>query len=185
MNINEIEYILDIGTGTGIFAIFFQYIKSIIKNFNPKIVASDILDRAISCAKKNEILNNFHNEIFFLQSDLFKAFPEYLKSSFNIIIFNPPYLPSSTLINKNKNKMTIDHSWDGGSKGYEILSEFMKEAKIYLNLQKVHYIYYISSSRVNLDELNEYINELGFKNEILGRKHFFFEDILLNRAKIL
>ena len=185
IDVNEIEYILDMGTGTGILAIFFQYIKSKIKNFNPRIFASDILNGAISCAKSNEILNNFHDEVIFLQSDLFKAFPDYLKSSFNIIIFNPPYLPSSTLINKNKNKMPIDHSWDGGVKGFEILVEFIREAKIFLNLKKAHYIYFISSSRTNRDELNKNIFELGFENEIVEKKHIFFEDIILNRAKIL
>ena len=184
INMNEIEYILDIGTGTGIFAIFFQFIKSIIKNFNPRIVASDILDSAITCAKKNEILNNFHDEIIFIQSDLFEAFPEYLKASFNIIIFNPPYLPSSTLINKNKNKMTIDFSWDGGIGGSKLLLDFFKEARDFLNL-KAHYIYFLSSSRTNLDELDKYIRDLGFKNEIVGRKHIFFEDIILNRVKTI
>jgi HemK-related putative methylase len=185
IDVNEIEIILDIGTGTGAIAIFLQYLKSKNKNFNPRIVASDILDDAIVCAKKNEILNEFHNEIVFLQSDLFKAFPKYLKSSFNIIIFNPPYLPSSTLIDENKNKMMIDHSWDGGLKGFELLIEFLKEARNFLNLQKAHYIYFITSSRTNLDELNKSISELGFKNKILARKHFFFEDIFLNRARFL
>jgi HemK-related putative methylase len=183
IDVNNIENILDLGTGTGIIAIFLQYIKSRSKTFNPRIFASDILDEAIVCAKKNEALNNFHNQIVFLQSDLFKAFPNYLKSSINIIIFNPPYLPSSALINENKNKMKIDHSWDGGIEGYEILIEFIKEAKSFLNLQRVHYIYYISSSRTNLDELYKIILELGFTNEIIARKHIFFEDIILNRIK--
>ena len=185
IDVNEIEYILDVGTGTGIIAIFFQLFKSRNNNFNPKIFASDILDKAIVCAKKNEVLNNIHNEIVFLQSDLFKNFPEYLKSSFNIIVFNPPYLPSSTLITENKNKLKIDKSWDGGVKGYEVLIEFIKEARTFLNLRKTHYIYYISSSRTNLDELNKNIYELGFKNEIIEKKHIFFEDIVLNRLKTL
>jgi HemK-related putative methylase len=185
IDVNEIEYILDLGTGTGIIAIFLQFVKSTSKNFNPRIFASDIIDEAIVCAKKNEVLNNIHNEIDFFQSDLFKAFPEYLKSSFNIIIFNPPYLPSSTLINENKNKMKIDHSWDGGPKGYDILIEFIEEAKRFLNFRKAHYIYYISSSRTNLDELNKCLYEFGFKNEVVDRKHIFFEDLLLNRVHIL
>jgi len=177
ININEIEYILDMGTGTGIIAIFFQYFKLKSKKFNPKIVASDILENSIECAKKNETLNKFHDEILFLQSDLFKSFPDSLKSSFNIIIFNPPYLPSSPLITDNKK---IDHSWDGGLK-FEILIEFIKKVRNYLNVQKPHYIYYISSSRTNLEELNKAMDDLKFKSEIVRRKHIFFEDIFLNR----
>ncbi|MFW9824961.1 MAG: HemK2/MTQ2 family protein methyltransferase [Candidatus Thorarchaeota archaeon] len=181
IDIENIEYILDMGTGTGIIAILLQYFKSKIKTFNPKIIASDILDEALFCAKKNELLNNFHSKIIFIQSDLFNSFPEYLKSSFNIIIFNPPYLPSSSLIKENQNKMKIDHSWNGGQKGYEILIKFFQEVKNYLNLQKPHYIYYISSSRTNLENLHKKIKEFGFKNYILKTKHIFFEDLFLNR----
>jgi release factor glutamine methyltransferase len=173
------------GTGTGLIAIYCQYLKLKNKNFNPKIYASDILEEAISCAKKNETLNNFLNEIVFLQSDLFKNFPESLKSSFNIIIFNPPYLPSSTSTNENNQKEMIDYSWDGGPNGYEILIEFIKEARSFLNLKKAHFLYFISSSRTNLDILYEYINELGYENEIVDKKHIFFEDIILNRVKML
>ena len=182
ISINEIEYVLDMGTGTGIFAILFQCFKIKSNNFNPKIIASDILEDSIVCAKKNEALNNFHNEILFLQSDLFKSFPDSLKSSFNIIVFNPPYLPSSRLITDKKN--SIDFSWDGGNGGSKLLLDFFKEARDFLNL-KAHYIYFLSSSRTNLDELDKYIRDLGFKNEIVGRKHIFFEDILLNRITCL
>ncbi|MFW9895534.1 MAG: HemK2/MTQ2 family protein methyltransferase [Candidatus Thorarchaeota archaeon] len=179
IKIDNIKYILDMGTGTGIIAILLQKFISEFKKFNPKIFASDILDEAIFCAKKNELLNNFHNKINFIQSDLFRSFPEYLKSSFNIVIFNPPYLPSSILIKEKQQK--IDHSWNGGQKGYEILIKFLQEVKTYLNLQKPHYIYYISSSKTNLDELHTKIKELRFRNEILEIKHIFFEDLFLNR----
>ena len=182
INVNEIEYILDLGTGTGIIAILFQFFKVKSKKFNPKIVASDILENSIECAKKNESLNKFHDEILFLQSDLFKSFPDSLKSLFNIIVFNPPYLPSSPLITDNKK---IDHSWDGGLKGFEILIEFIKKVRNFLNLQKSHYIYYISSSRTNLEELNITLDDLKFKSEIVKRKHIFFEDIILNRITSL
>jgi len=182
INVNEIEYILDLGTGTGIIAILFQFFKVKSKKFNPKIVASDILENSIECAKKNESLNKFYDEILFLQSDLFKSFPDSLKSLFNIIVFNPPYLPSSPLITDNKK---IDHSWDGGLKGFEILIEFIKKVRNFLNLQKSHYIYYISSSRTNLEELSITLDDLKFKSEIVKRKHIFFEDIILNRITSL
>ncbi|MHA2182211.1 MAG: HemK2/MTQ2 family protein methyltransferase [Promethearchaeota archaeon] len=183
IDVNKIDNILDLGTGTGIIAIFLQYIKSRSKTFNPRIFASDILDEAIVCAKNNEVLNNFQNEIVFLQSDLFKAFPNYLKSSINIIIFNPPYLPSSALINENKNKKKIDFSWDGGIRGYETIIDFFKEVRDFLNVN--HYIYYISSNRIDLNELDKCIHDFGFKNEKISRRHLFFEDIFLNRARIL
>lgn len=185
IELSEIENVLDLGTGTGIFALFFQLIKVQNSKFNPKIFASDILEEAIICAKKNEMLNNVNNQITFLLSDLFKCFPNSLKSSFNIIVFNPPYLPSSKLIRKDINKQKIDYSWDGGIKGFELIIQFLKEAREFLNLEKEHYVYYISSSRTDIKELEKEIRELGCDNMTLERRHYFFEDIILNRLTFL
>ncbi|MFW9940906.1 MAG: HemK2/MTQ2 family protein methyltransferase [Candidatus Thorarchaeota archaeon] len=181
----EIEYLLDMGTGTGIIAIFFQLLNSLKPKFNPKIYGSDILEESLICARRNEILNKIKSKIVFFQSDLFKSFPESLRSKFNIIIFNPPYLPSSPLIKESLNKKGIDHSWDGGYKGIEILIKFFKELKEFINLNKTHYIYFISSSNSNLFELEKQIVDLGYRNEQLDKIHLFFEDIILNRLKFV
>jgi release factor glutamine methyltransferase len=180
----EIENILDMGTGTGIIAIFFQLIKNKYQNFNPKIYASDIIEEAIKCAKTNQKANRIEDEIIFINSNLFDSFPHRLKKSFNIIFFNPPYLPSSELIKKEEKK-TIDYSWDGGIKGHEILIDFLKEAIPFLNLKKEHVIYCITSSRSNLKILNKKISQLDYKNEIIGEKNLFFERLYLNRLKYM
>lgn len=182
IKLSEIKKILDLGTGTGIIAIFFQLTKMENLNFNPEIHGSDILKEAINCAKLNEKVNNFNSEIKFLHSNLFKNFPNSLKHSFNIIVFNPPYLPSSQLI-KEEDKKDIDYSWNGGIKGYEVLINFLKSAISFLNLKKEHYIYCITSSRTNLNALNKKITKLGYKNEIVKQKHVFFEQLYLNRIK--
>jgi len=182
--IENINKILDLGTGTGIIAIFFYLIKNMIPKFNPKIFASDIIKEAIDLAKYNEKLNKIEKKIEFILSDLFKEFPESLKHSFNIIVFNPPYLPSSRLIKENKTKLKIDHSWDGGKKGSEVFLRFLDEVKYFMKQNNHSRIYYISSSRINLKELNKQINNKGFKRILLGKKHIFFENIYLNRLEI-
>lgn len=180
LKISEIKRILDLGTGTGIIAIFFQIIKNYNPNFNPEIYASDILEDAITCAQLNEKANSPGNEIRFIHSNLFDSFPNILKQSFNIIIFNPPYLPSSELI---ENKKSIDYSWNGGEQGYELIFKFLKTALTFLNLSEPHYIYYISSSRTDLIELNRKIQKLGYRTSIIKEHHIFFENIYLNRIK--
>ena len=172
--IKEIRNILDLGTGTGIVAIFLELLNL----FPSQIHASDILQNAIKCAQMNEKRNNIENKIKYIHSDLFESFPNHLKNSFDIIIFNPPYLPSIERIEKKSS----DHSWDGGIDGLKVLSEFFSQVKIYLNRQKKCYVYYICSSKTNLDELYKLIKEKGFKNKVLMNRHIFFEDIFLNRA---
>jgi len=182
--IDLIQKLLDMGTGTGIVALFFQLIKKIIPNFKPKIYASDILKEAVIRAKINEKLNGFENEIEFIQSDLFSCFPEILKHAFDVIIFNPPYLPSSNLIHEHENKARIDYSWDGGTRGNDLSLRFLDEAKNYINLHPKSRVYYISSSRVNLNKMLESIKAKGYQHETLEKKHVFFEDLYLNRLKM-
>ncbi|MBY9002588.1 MAG: methyltransferase [Candidatus Lokiarchaeota archaeon] len=174
--IREIENILDLGTGTGIVAIFLELLNM----FPSKIYASDILQNAIKCAQINEKRNNIDNKINYIHSNLFESFPNHLKDSFEIIIFNPPYLPSIKRIERKR----IDYLWDGGIDGLKVLSKFFSQVERYLNHQKKCHIYYICSSNTNLDELYKFIDENGFKNEVLLNRHIFFEDIFLNRATL-
>jgi HemK-related putative methylase len=183
IKLSEIENVLDMGTGTGITAIYLQLLKSQYRFFNPRIIASDITEEAILCAKKNEALNKIDEEITFLKSDLFENFPHGLKSSFNIITFNPPYLPSSEHMKILEDKRNVDYSWNGGNKGFELSLQFLKEALNFLNLEKDHYIYIISSSRSDSVELNNGILNLDYICEVVEKRHYFFEDIILNRLK--
>ena len=180
------EKILDMGTGSGIIAIFFLLIKAQLEIFNPQIYASDILDEALNCAKFNEKLNNFNQQIQFIKSDLFNSFPASLKQSFDVIVFNPPYLPSSKLIDFNKKKRNIDHSWNGGKSGNEVLIRFLHNVRTYINTKSNDkcYIYFINSTRSEKEDLDDALKEEGYMRTILEKKHVFFEDIVLNRLEI-
>lgn len=178
-----ISNILDMGTGSGIIAIFLELLKEVNHDFNARIYASDISEHAISCAKRNEKLNNINNKITFLQSDLFNTFPMKYRNFFDVIIFNPPYLPSLEIEQSVIQKKQIDRSWEGGKEGTETLERFFKAAGGFLNPEHPCFIYFISSSLTNLNTLDKIIEENGFRNEILDKKHVFFEDIILNRVK--
>ncbi|MFW9947951.1 MAG: HemK2/MTQ2 family protein methyltransferase [Candidatus Odinarchaeota archaeon] len=185
LEFNYINNILDMGTGSGIIAIFFQLIKKIYSKFNPKIYASDILEEAIVCSKLNEKINHFEDDITFFRSDLFNSFPKNLKHIFNIIVFNPPYLPSIEKEDINK-KVPKNFNWDGGVKGIEVLERFIKQVIEFIDITKKSgaYIYFISSSRADIKELDDLIRDIGFKRRIVKRKHIFFEDILLNKLEL-
>ncbi|WP_281310523.1 peptide chain release factor N(5)-glutamine methyltransferase [Flavobacterium flavigenum] len=75
--------ILDIGTGSGCIAI------SLAKNLpNAEVYAMDVSKRAIETAKKNARNNNV--KIIFILKSILEL--EILKSNFDIIVSNPPYV---------------------------------------------------------------------------------------------
>lgn len=180
-----IRNVLDMGTGTGIIALFLQEIKKYFSKFTTKIFASDISDAAIRCATLNERSNNYKDSLTFITSDLFRKFPPNLRHSFDIIVFNPPYLPSISYKENDLIRRSVDSNWDGGARGFEVFLEFIKQVKDFLNQEQKYYIYYISSSSTDLNQLNDELETRGFQNSILNKRHIFFEDIILNRLEEL
>jgi HemK-related putative methylase len=177
MPIEEVKKILDMGTGTGIIAIFLEMGKSLINSFHCKIFASDVLPNAIYCARLNEKLNDLNNRIRFIESNLFESFPKYLRHSLDIIIFNPPYLPSI----ENSLNLQKDNTWNGGNTGLEILIDFFDQVKEFLSDQGV--IYFICSSNTSIKSLLKKLSSKGFYIEEKDKIHIFFEDIVLNKAR--
>ena len=156
-------FVLDMGTGTGILA------QEAAKTADT-VLAVDINKKAIEYCK-----NNIKNEkITFKQSDLF----ENIKEKFDLIIFNPPYLP--------EDKKAKDISLDGGKRGYELIEKFLKQAKKHLKSNgKVLLLY---SSLTNKEKIQQIIKENNYDSKIIKTKKLFFEElyvVLIKKRKLL
>ena len=139
--------ILDLGSGSG-----FQS-KILLQNgiSSENIVLSDINKEAIIYLKKE-----FPNSKVVL-SDLF----DNIKEKFNLIIFNPPYLPN------DKFDSGLDTS--GGKKGGYIINEFLRQVR--KHLLKNGKILILTSS------FTKGINWGDFNKKLLGKKRIFFEEL--------
>jgi len=140
--------VLEIGCGSGI------QLNSIFESgVNKKnIFGTDINSDAV---KKCKSLG--FNCIF---SDLFSK----VIGKFDLIIFNPPYLPEDEKEPEDSKLITT-----GGKKGSEIINKFLKESK--KHLKKNGKIFLLVSS------LTKGIKFLGYKKKILGKKKIFFEEL--------
>ena len=155
--------VLDIGTGSGVLAV--EAAKKA-----KRVVGVDIDEKAVKYCKKN-VKNK---KIKFLKSNLFKN----VKGRFDLIVFNPPYLP------KDKDDKDIAHC--GGKHGYEVIEKFLREVDDYLEPDGK--ILLLFSSLTNKEKVDEFVSEslLGF--ELLEEKSFFFEKLyvyLLWKSEIL
>ena len=113
-------YALDMGTGCGIQAI-------LAAGKAAKVLAVDINPFALECAKVNAKLNNAFSKIEFRLSDLFSAIPR--SEKFDLIIFNPPYLPTSP---SEAASGPIDAAWNGGRTGRKVISRFLRSFATHL-----------------------------------------------------
>ncbi len=126
--------VLDLCTGSGAIAIsIFKQIESLIEKneFNIEVWASDISKEAIKIAKKNAITNNAH--INFIESNMFEKIT---KNSFDIIVSNPPYIETDTILQLSKEVQSEPHiALDGGNDGLDFYRIIAKEAAKYINNQ--------------------------------------------------
>ena len=95
-----------------------------------------------------------------IYSDLF----EKINDKFDLIIFNPPYLPENPDEPKDSQRETT-----GGKKGNEIILRFLKQAKSHLN--KNGKIFLITSSLAEDVDFEK----LGYKAKEIGCETMFFE----------
>jgi methylase of polypeptide subunit release factors len=190
--------VLDCGSGTGIlgFCLLYKLLSmSQISNFELiTLTFIDINPAAIELTKqtvKNNI--NFLNsasapphiripkiKFRYYVSDLFKKIPA--GDKYDLLVFNPPYLPDAPeLINKTSRKI-IDDSWDGGdATGNKVLLDFFSELEP--RIYQSTLIFFISSSRADLSNLQKNLQLNGYDVLLLQSCHYFFEDIILFEAK--
>ena len=169
LQIKEGQSVLEIGTGSGIVAMYASRLTD-------KITVTDINFDACELARKNFRKNNIEN-IEILWGNMFEVVEN---RKFDVILFNTPYLPTEedeVLDN------TINYAFDGGLNGRKVIDLFLNEVKNHLNDGGI--VQMIQSSLSGNDETLSKLDELGFIAEIAASEHFFFEDItLINAYKI-
>ncbi len=164
---NNDDVVLDMGTGSGILAIHAsQHAK--------RVIATDINPHAIRCANLNIKLNKLNKKIEVRQGDLFK--PIDADELFDLIIFNPPYLP----VEEGEGKEWFEKAWSGGVDGREIINRFLDEFRYFLN--KNGSVLMIQSSLSNNNETAKKLQKQGFRIEFLREKKLDFETLTVLKA---
>jgi release factor glutamine methyltransferase len=151
---NKSISILDMGSGSGIQA---QTCKDLgFKN----IIAADINPEVIDHLNKKKFKT--------IQSNLFSKINKNLK--FDLIIFNPPYLPKDKREPKDSMLNTT-----AGKKGYEIIIKFLEQAKSYLSKKGIILLLFSSLSQPKI--IINKSNRLGYKLKLLSKEKLDFEEI--------
>jgi release factor glutamine methyltransferase len=125
-------HVLDLCCGSGAIAVSVAHHY---KKGKIKIYASDISENAVSVAKENAVQNKVAAMIQFAKGDLFNAFPKRRgKHQFDLIISNPPYIPSVIL--PRLMREVRDHepmlALDGGPQGTDCYKRILQDAFHYL-----------------------------------------------------
>jgi len=118
---------LDFGTGSGCIAIALA-----VKCPAARVVALDASAEALAIAQQNAALNGARDQTEFLLGDGFGALPT--GASFDLIISNPPYIPSAEIATLQPEVRDFDprRALDGGPDGLGFYRRLAAEAAGYL-----------------------------------------------------
>lgn len=141
--------VLDMGTGSGVQAL------AALEN-TKDVLAVDINAGAV------EILKN--KGVNAIVSDLFAK----VKGRFDVIIFNPPYLPEDPEEDE-ESKLTTT----GGKQGHEIIERFLKEAKKHLNKDGIILLLFSSMT----GDVDSILKKLKCNFKCIDKKKMFFEEL--------
>jgi len=136
--------ILDMGSGSGVQALTCME-AGVHKKY---ILCADIDKEAIKHLEKQKFQ--------IIQSNLF----EKIDASFDLIIFNAPYLP------EDKYDKGLDTT--AGKKGYEIILRFLDQSKTHLNKEGKIFLLFSSLSKPNI--ILDYAKKLRYNSEKLAEQ---------------
>lgn len=144
--------ILDMGSGSGILA------EGALKAGAKEVLCVDIDDESVGELRKKGL-----NAV---KSDLFSN----VAGVFDLIIFNPPYLPSDKREDKESALAT-----SGGKRGDEIILRFLEKADKYLTKNGI--ILLLVSSLTPFKRIEKLLEEKKMKHRKIAEKKLFMEGL--------
>ncbi|OPX74203.1 MAG: putative S-adenosylmethionine-dependent methyltransferase [Methanosaeta sp. PtaB.Bin018] len=151
---------LEIGCGCGLIS---QEVAPRVKS----ILATDINPHAARMAKEKGL------EV--VRSDLFSG----LRGKFDLILFNPPYLPTTDL---ERTDQWIDFALDGGDDGRKTIRRFLKGLSGHLRPGGRALL--LVSSLTGLHEVRGMAEAEGLDVRDVARHRFFFEQLHVLRLEV-
>lgn len=165
LHIDPGDAVLEIGTGCGFIAL--ECARQ-----GAHVICTDINPFAVTLAKHN-IKRNQHllkGDIEVRKGDLFSVIKE--GEVFDVIVFNPPYLPTS---NEEKVGDWFDKAIDGGKDGLAVTKRFI--AGVRACLSQNGRAYFVFSTLSNRSKLENYFKQKKIKYEVVSHSRFDSEVI--------
>jgi len=160
--------VLDLGCGSGIAGLSAARLPAV-----KKVTLVDLCEPALSCAKVNAERNRLSSKCEVIQSRLFSSLAG---RTFDTILFNPPYLPTS----KFEVTKELDEAWNGGPDGRRIIDPFLE--RVANHLSPNGQVLFLSSSLSDTAKTIKMFDSQGFRVERVLEERFFFETLTVLRA---
>jgi release factor glutamine methyltransferase len=150
------DRVLEVGTGAGLIAAELAVVAG--------VIATDINPHAALCTREKGI--------DVVQNDLFSG----IRSTFDLILFNPPYLPT---LPEDRIDDWLEYALNGGTSGREVILRLAEE--VGRVLAPGGRILLLISSLTGLPEVRDLFFRKSFASEIMMKKKVEDEDLYVLR----
>ncbi|MFQ5750480.1 MAG: HemK2/MTQ2 family protein methyltransferase [bacterium] len=148
--------VLDMGTGSGIGAVFAA-------EWAARVIAVDVNPAAVRCAKINALLNDLEHKIEVLHGHLFEPL---IDDKFDVVLFNPPYYKGQP---KNNFESAI---WGEG-----VIESFA--LKLPKHLQPKGKALVVLSNCADLAKIKGEFQENGLALKTIAEQHYLNETLFI------
>ncbi len=152
------DRVLEMGCGRGMIS---KRLASLSKN----VLATDINPSAVKTLRRAGIEA--------VRADLFCG----LRPNFDLVIFNPPYLPTAE---DEVLKGWLNFAFDGGETGRDTINRFLEMLTDHLDPERGRALLLISSLS-GRSEVTAKAREVGLSVEVVAREKHFFEELFVLR----
>ncbi|MEN6378921.1 MAG: HemK2/MTQ2 family protein methyltransferase [Methanofastidiosum sp.] len=160
INPNNSRNALEIGIGGGIISMHLA--KEI-----DSVFSCDINPYSLFLSRQNALANSINN-IHLFSSNIFSSIKT--GTLFDLIVFNPPYLPVDSPPRK-----LIDLSYHGGIDGGDHIRTFLKSLGLFLSVNGTAYL--LQSSLYPLENTTDFLENNNFKYNIKRTLKLDFETL--------
>lgn len=156
----EDTVVLDLGTGSGIGAVFAaQYAQ--------RVVAVDINPEAVRCAQINVLLNRVEKQVTVQQSDLFDSVSD---QRFDVILFNPPFYCGEP-------ESMYDHAW----RSKDVVARFASALPSHLTADGFALI--VLSTNSDIRTFIKVFHDCGIEMQAITRTNLINEVVTVYKLK--
>jgi release factor glutamine methyltransferase len=154
----EGKQVLDVGTGSGIVALFCAF-------HGANVTATDVDESALLSAQNAARILGLDLKVAL--SDLFSNVSE----RFDLVLFNPPYVPSSSI---------EDNTINGGKKGAELIEKFLNTLAEHFEMDGSALLLVSSMN----DPLALIAEHAEFDFSVVAKRALFFEELQVLRLSL-
>lgn len=164
--------ILEFGSGSGLATAF------IAKHFCPDstlFFAIDINSHACTSTQRTFAQNHLHQKhcLNLVRCNLADPLIDRLSSKVDLLLFNPPYVPTET----SDVKEVIERTYAGGKQGIEVIEKAIEQASRLLSPQGLFYM--IALEENDFETLQRLANQVGLQVEIVMKRRTLIERLFV------